>query len=95
MPGHSEVHAAEIGHQPDKPDNNAITVETHAQGFAAIFRDPARPERVREHEPDGDLTREGVRFKKIERTFGDEMHGISAGEVEEEANPECNDVPGL
>ena len=48
-----------------------------------------------EHQPESDLTRQGVRLPQVERTLGQTVHRPRSREIEGEPRPEGGHVPPL
>ncbi len=63
--------------------------------FAAFSDDVCCPDNVHEHNPESKLTSESMRFENIKHFCRNKVHSVSAADIEQEAEPETDDVPGF
>ena len=90
---HPKIHSSEIRHEPDQPYEKAVAVKSKAERFLLFADHDGGPDSVGEHQPEGELSGERMRFEYVERTRSHLMHRKSTRHVEDEACPECSHVP--
>src|SRR5512140_3573297 len=89
---HAQDHAPDVGHQPDAPDHQAVAMETVPQALIGAAHDRSGPRRMGQHEPERDLTGDGMEVCPVE-AGAHQLHRARAGNIEAEADPERSDVP--
>ena len=90
---HADIHPPKIRHQPDQPDDDAVTVKLLPQGFLFFPDHISSPGRMDQHEPQRDLAGEGMGFPKVKRPISYAMHHPGAKKVEKKTSPESNNMP--
>src|SRR5450759_2797377 len=90
---HGGEHGTQVRHEPDEPDEDAEPVEPGDPALVLSKDDDRAPDRVHEHQEDGDHAGRAVQVER--QAPGEIEHHAGADGVTHEPEPEEDEVPRL